>query len=176
MGFFDFFNRKNAVSPADIKIELGTDSIVINGKSVDIPSHIDVLTALFGKPRASAGPKENVSEAMLASKRVNYAWDKLGLYCYTKNGSVIFCLGIRLNEGDICPKHFPSEFFGGTVTINGMPWYEAARTLPNIEEEIPFFKKIALGGYSAVMEYVDFEADPDSRTGKDYTSIEIQLR
>ena len=175
MGLFGFFKKKNAVSPADVKIELADDRIVINGKSVDIPAHINVLTAILGKPRATAGPKDNPIDKELISKPTNYTWDSLGVYCYTKNGSVIFCFGIRLNEGDICPKHFPSEFFSGTVTINGMPWYEAVRTLPNIEKDIPFFKKIALGGYSAVIEYVDFEADPDSRTQKDYTSIEIQL-
>lgn len=182
MGFFDFFKRKNtAPEPSQITVSLSEDSILINGVPVDIPSHIDTLTRLLGKPRAVVCPKDNTKktpalkdkmfEPELTTRRVNYAWDKLGLYCYTKNGSVIHCLGIRMNAGDICPKHFPTEFFKGEVTINGGPWLEALDKAKNLD----FFKKLMLGQYSAVCEFVDFEADDSARTEKDYTGIEIQL-
>lgn len=187
MGLFDFF-KKNAVEPASVKIELDDDRIVINGKTVDVPSHIDALTAVLGKPRAVVYPSDPAKdlkdwggtlpkslEQSLTSKRVNYSWDKLGVYCYTKNGSVVFCVGIRLNKGDICPKHFPSGFFKGEIMIKGMPWIRALETLPDTAD-MEFFKQLELGSYSVNIEYVDFTAKASARTEKDYTTIEIQLR
>ena len=76
-----------------------------------------------------------------------------------------------MNAGDICPKHFPAEFFKGEVTINGGPWLEALDKAKNLD----FFKKLMLGQYSAVCEFVDLETDDSARTEKDYTGIEIQL-
>lgn len=187
MGFFDIFkkNRANDLEPSEITVVLNEDSITINGVSIDIPSHIDVLKRVLGKPREIVCPKDDTSknsdeinrflEKNLTTRRVNYAWDKLGLYCYTKNGSVVHALGIRLNEGEICPKHYPAEFFKGEITIKGMRWSEAVKTLPNAEEDAPFFKTLDLGLYNAVVEYVDYEQDDSARTEKDYSDIEIQL-
>lgn len=185
MGFFDIFKKKKQTAPSHIIISFDEDSIIINGVSVDIPSHIDVFTRLLGKPREVVCPKDDSSknsdelnkilEQSLTTRRVNYAWDKLGLYCYTKNGTVVHAMGIRLNNGEICPKHYPSEFFKGEITIRGMSWIDAVKQLPNLDETIDFFKTLDLGLYSAVVEYVDYEQDDSTRTEKDYADIEIQL-
>ncbi|MCH5204559.1 MAG: hypothetical protein J1F03_07405 [Oscillospiraceae bacterium] len=170
---------------SEVTVCLDEDRIVINEKSVDIPSHIDVFIKLFGKPREIVCPKDDMSknseavnkilELNLTTRRVNYAWDKLGLYCYTRNGSVVHTIGIRLNEGDICSKTYPTEFFKGEVTIKGMHWFEAVKKLPNIDEDMEFFKTLDLGIYTAIAEYADYGQDDHTRTEKDYTEIEVQL-
>ena len=187
MGLFDIFkkNRVNKLEPSEIVVVLDEDSITLNGVSIDIPTHIDVLTRLLGKPREVVCPKEDTSknsdevnriiEQNLTTRRVNYAWDKLGLYCYTKNGSVVYTIGIRMHEGEICPKHYPSEFFQGKVSIKGMHWLEAVKTLPNLDADMDFFMTVDLGLYTAIAEYRDYEQEPSSRTENDYTDIEIQL-
>ena len=167
MGFFDIFKRDSAASElSQITIDLSGNGIAINGASVNIPSNIDKLTKLLGKPRRVVCPKGNDGV-----QRINYAWDELGLYCYTNGGLSVHCFGIRLNAGDISTDYFPIEFFKGVVTINGAPWFNAVRVAKNMD----FFKQLTLGQYSAVCEFVDFEADDAMRTEKDYTGIEIQL-
>lgn len=167
MSFFDIF-KKNVVfsDPARINIALGENSIAINGASVSMPSHVNTLAKLLGKPRKVVCPTADDGV-----QRINYAWDELGLYCYTKNGPAVYCVGIRLNPGDICPSHFPTEFFKGEVTVNGAPWFNAMNGAKNMD----FFKQLMLGRYSVVCEFTDFEADDASRTEKDYTGIEIQI-
>lgn len=167
MSFFDIFKRNNpAPEPSRITVELGENSIVINRASINIPTHVDTLAKLLGTPRRVVCPKTDDGE-----QRTNYAWDDLGLYCYTKNGSTAHCLGIRLNPGELSLNYYPTEFFKGKVTINGAPWFNAIRGAENMD----FFKQLMLGRYSVVCEFVDFEAEDASRTEKDYTGIEIQI-
>ena len=167
MSFFDIFKKKVVVSdPSQIKINLSENGITINGASVSIPSHIDKLTKLLGKPRRVVCPKGDDGV-----QRINYAWDELGLYCYTEGGLSVHCIGIHMNKGDFSTDFFPTQFFKGTVTINGAHWFNAMSKAVNLE----VFKKLTLGKYSAVSEFVDFEADDATRTEKDYTGIEIQL-
>lgn len=174
MGFFGLFGKKSLIAPEDVVIELGEDRITVNGTVVDIPTHIDALKKILGKPRKAAfrGKEKDMN-------RVNYAWDSLGLCCYTKNGSVVYCFEMRMNKGEICPKHYPKEFFKGRITINGVPWLEAVKNAPPTPiapGEPEFFREISLGGYNALAEYVDFEQDESSRTEKDFTTISIQLK
>lgn len=174
MGFFGLFGKKSLIAPEDVVIELSEDRVTVNGVVVDIPTHIDALTKILGKPRKAAfkGKEKDMN-------RVNYAWDSLGLCCYTKNGSVVYCFEMRMNKGEICPKHYPKEFFKGKITINGVPWLEAVKNAPPTPiapGEPEFFREISLGGYNALAEYVDFEQDESSRTEKDFTTISIQLK
>ena len=167
MSFFDIFKKKPVFSdPARIRIALGENKIAINGAPVGLPSHINALAKLLGKPRKVVCPTTDDGV-----QRINYAWDELGLYCYTENGLTVHCLGIRMNAGDFSTDFFPTEFFKGSVTVNGAPWFNAMRVAENMD----FFKKLVLGKYSAVSEFVDFEADDNLRTEKDYTGIEIQI-
>ncbi len=171
MGFFGLFGKKSLISPEDVVVELNEDRITVNGVRIDIPTHIDALVKILGKPRKAAFKGKDMN-------RVNYAWDKLGLCCYTKNGSVVYCFEMRLNKGEICPKHYPKEFFKGKVTINGIPWLDAVKNAPPTPiapEEPEFFREITLGSYSALAEYVDFEQDENSRTEKDFTTLSVQL-
>lgn len=167
MSFFDIFKKNIVVSdPSQIKIELGDNRIAINGAPVSIPSHISKLTKLLGKPR-----KVICQKGKDGVQRINYAWDELGLYCYTRGGSSVHCIGIHMNKGDFSTDFFPAQFFKGTVTINGVYWFDAVSKAENME----VFKKLTLGKYSAVSEFVDYDAEDAARTEKDYTGIEIQL-
>lgn len=170
MGLFNFSKPKSLIAPADLKVELADDSIVINGLPVDIPTHIDALTKRFGKPRKTVYKGKN---------NINFSWDELGICCYTHNGAVVYCLEIRLNAGEICPKHYPAEFFKGKLLINGMPWLDAVKTAPPTPiapGEPEFFREIMLGNNSAVAEYVDFMQDELTRTEKDFTTVSVQLK
>ena len=167
MGLFDIFKRDSAaVDPSHIMIDLSGNGISISGAFVNIPSNIDTLTRILGKPRRVACPKGDDG-----IQRINYAWDSLGLYCYTQGGLSVHCFGIRLNAGDFTTDYYPTEFFKGDVTINGAPWFSALSGAKNMD----FFKQLTMGRYSVVCEFVDFEAEDSLRTEKDYTGIEIQL-
>lgn len=172
------FGNKILVAPEDVFVELNDDKITLNGVVIDIPTHIDALSKILGKPRKAVFKKDKDMNSALDSKRVNYTWDKLGLCCYTRNGGVVYCFEMRLNKGEICPKHYPKEFFRGKVKINGTPWLEAVKNAPPTPlapDEPEFFREITLGGYSAVAEYVDFTQDESTRTEKDFTTLSVQL-
>ncbi len=174
MGFFDIFKRTE-LDPSEITIDIGENCITVNNMAVNIPTHITALEKIFGKSRKVVYPKEENN----ASERINYAWDKLGLCCYTNGGKVVFCFEIRLNKGDNCPKHYPTNFFKGKVTIKGIPWLSAVKAAPPTPiapGEPEFFREVTLGSYNALAEYVDFTQDENSRTEKDFTSISVQLR
>ncbi len=177
MGCFDFLtNRKNFSSPSEIEINLKNDSIVINGVSVDIPTGISFFEDILGRPRRVDYPKQDDESYDL--RQVNYTWDKLGLCCYTKGGTVVYCFEIRLNKGDISPEHYPAEFFSGKLLINGKEWLKAVKNAPTTPialGEPEFFRKLKLGRYSALAEYVDFMQDEKTRTEKDFTTISVQL-
>lgn len=174
MGFLDMF-RKTELNPDDIAVDINENGMIINNMAVDIPTHITALEKILGKPRKVVYPKDENN----ASERINYAWDNLGLCCYTNGGKTVFCLEIRLNKGDNCPKHYPSKFFGGKVTIKGKPWLEAVKNAPPTPiapGEPEFFREITLGNYNALAEYVDFMQDENTRTEKDFTTISVQLK
>lgn len=184
MGFFSklFGKKKSAVSVNSkaVTIDIREDGLVINGKKLDVPTHIKALSDIFGKPRkipckTSAEDREvyaKLHPGEIVVQRVNYAWDELGLMCYTNNGSVVNCFGIEFNP----PESYrsastPKNMFGGTVFINGKPWLGVMMAGKDLE----VFRKIVLGNYSVVAEYTDFEQDDSTRDESSFTGIEIQL-
>lgn len=162
--------------PSEIEINLKNDRILINGVSVDIPAGISAFEDILGRSRRVDYPAQDDDPCDL--RQVNYAWDKLGLCCYTKGGIVVYCFEIRLNKGEISPKHYPAEFFSGKLLINGTNWLRAVKNAPPTPlapGEPEFFRKLKLGRYSALAEYVDFMQEENTRTEKDFTAVSVQL-
>lgn len=81
---------------------------------------------------------------------VNYTWDDLGIYCYTRNGKVISSFGFMFRN-TLELKHSPKKMFSGVLTINGQPWQEAI--MQGVDSE--FFRELVLGGYTVIAEYTD---------------------
>ena len=184
MGFFsNLFGKKKlpAVGQSSgITIDIREDGLVINEKKLDVPTHIKALSDIFGKPRKIPCKTSEEDREVYAKlhpgeiivQRVNYAWDELGLMCYTNNGSVVNCFGIEFNP----PESYnsastPKKMFGGTVLINGKPWLGVMMAGKDLE----VFRKIILGNYSVIAEYIDFEQDDSTRDESSFTGIEIQL-
>lgn len=188
MGFFGelfgkLFGKKSdtrSVSSKGITIDIREDGLVINGKKLDVPTHIKALSDILGKPRKIPCKTSEEDREVYAKlhpgeilvQRVNYAWDELGMMCYTNNGSVVNCFGIEFNP----PESYnsastPKKMFGGTVLINGRPWLGVMMAGKDLE----VFRKIVLGNYSVVAEYTDFEQDDSTRDESSFTGIEIQL-
>jgi len=179
---FEFFKRlfgkKQPMIAADaLKIEFNENGIFIGENRVEIPSHISGLERILGKPRAvkykTSEKDREFLEAMhgkgLASERVNYAWDELGLYCYTFGG-MISCFAV-LFESRLNLKHEPHKPFSGKVTINCRPWIETVLT----GEDAEVMMRVKAGEYLITAEFLDFDQDPGTRNEKSFTGLEIQL-
>lgn len=187
MGFFNNIFNKNKKTPTteiserskSITIDIRNDGFIIDGKKLEIPMHIDAFSAVLGKPRAvkhktSAEDKEFLEEMHNepVTKRVNYAWDDLGLKCYTLNGKVVNTFGICLNPNDICIECDPKTLFGGTVTIMGDDWFEAVM----MGEDNDFIRNLGIGDNILVTaEYTDPFVDDSTRDKTSFTCLEIQL-
>lgn len=162
---------KKKFSPASLEIALNEDEIVINGVKIDIPSHISVFEKLLGKPRRVVYPKDSRKKDPLYQRPVDYVWDRPGVYCLTKNGSVVYTLGIVMRGGGMWSRHFPREFFGGELTIHGMPWEQAFETLPYYGKQNGVFKRLDMGIYTANGGYVK-KNSPESG----YMLVEVGLK
>ena len=184
MGFFSrlFGKKKSAVlsNSKAITIDIREDGLEINGRKLDVPTHIKALSDILGKPRkvpckTSAEDKEvyaKLHPGEILVQRINYTWDELGLMCYTNNGSVVNCFGIEFNPPEgYNSASTPKKMFGGTVFISGKPWLGVMMAGKDLE----VFRKIVLGNYSVVAEYTDFEQDDSTRDESSFTGIEIQL-
>ena len=162
---------KKKVSPAALEIALCENNMVINGASADIPTHISVLEKMPGKPRRVAYPKDSRKKDPLYLRTVNYAWDRLGVYCLTKNGSVVHTFGILMSDGELYSRHFPREFFCGSLTICEMPWEQAFKTLPYYGKQNSVFKRLEVGYYTVCGGYIE-KNSPE----KGYMLVEVQLK
>ncbi|MBQ4166471.1 MAG: hypothetical protein IJD85_09130 [Oscillospiraceae bacterium] len=178
--FKNLFRKKTPVQTAVIStIDITESGLVINGEPVDVPIHISGLKGIFGEPRVIGFKTEKEDREFLeqlhgngmVTKRVNYTWDDLGIYCYTHNGAVVNSIGIRLSKQGDTYKYTPEKTYKGTVTIEGRPWFEAI----NKGEDMEFFRRCELGPYSIVSEYAD-PFDDGERTEKDYVDLEINLK
>ncbi len=169
MGWFsDFFanlfgGQKSRFSPEELDIDIADDSVTINSNRVNIPCHLSVLTKLFGKPRAVNGKE---------GKR-NYAWDNLGLYCYTNGNNVVYCIAVLSRVGDISLKYQPKSTYAGKLTILGKPWEE---TMSKAPDEEGFFRMLELENLSVISEYADFEKGDSEGFEGAYSNAEIQLK
>ncbi len=188
MGFFDFFKkRKPTLKGEDICIDFSDKGININGKLIEIPSHIDALCDILGRPRnikfkTSDSTREFLEQTAgvgMVTKRVNYTWDELGLYVYTYNGKVIQCFGLDFTKQSY--GHSPKDVFKGKVTINGRPWFQEISE-KGVDEE-GFLAVVQLDTYNITAEYAgifddeddDFsEGLPTDESG--YAGIEFQTK
>lgn len=179
---FEFFKRlfgkkQPKIAAESIKIDFGENGVIIGENRLEIPSHISELERILGKPRAvryktKAKDREFLEKIHgkgLADERINYAWDELGLYCYTFGG-MISCFAV-LFESRLNLKHEPHKAFSGKVTINGRPWIEAV----SAGEDAEVMMRVKTGEYLITAEFIDFEQDPKTRSEKSYTGLEFQL-
>lgn len=167
MAFFDFLRNlfggnKPKISSESLVLDVSENKLTVNGKSVDIPCHLSVLTALFGKPRKFVGK----------SSHVNYTWDDLGLYCYTMGNNVVYCIAVQANPGGYMTKYYPKSPFKGTLTICGEQWEEFMYSGEDMDE---IFRRRVFNGLSLVSEYVDCENLDKNGCHGAYSGVEIQL-
>ena len=183
MGLFgNLFGRKDENNEASkgYSIDICDNYFVINGQELDMPIHINALTAVLGKPRAQRFKTDAESQQILeslhsepVSKRVNYTWDDLGLMCYTYNGKVVNTFGICIQPQTNDSPSNPKSLYKGKISINGGPW------LPVIMagEDCDFFREAQVGSsYLITAEYKDFEQDDITRNENGFTGLEIQLK
>ena len=162
MGLFDFFGKKPKIAPEDLRIDISENKMIINGKSVDIPCHLSVLTEIFGKPRKFVGKhRENI----------NFIWDAFGINCYTKGNRVVYCIGVKANFGDIKCKTDPKSTFKGVLTIAGEDWEETMLA----GEDLEVGRRRVYHGYSLFAEYADMENGDKNGCRGAYSGIEVQL-
>ena len=180
MGLFGKKDKKAAgFSSRNYSIDIRDDCFVINGTKLDIPVHIDALTAVLGKPRAvsfKTKPKDREFLENLHSepvtKRVNYTWDGLGLKCYTYNGKVVNTFGICIQPQTNNSPSNPKELFKGNITMNGQPWLPVVMAGKDCE----VMREVYMGSYLISAEYTDFMQDDITRDETSFTSLEIQLQ
>lgn len=167
MGLGDFFRRLFGISkpkfaPEELDINITDNAISINGNIVDCPCHLDALKTLFGKPRRSASK---------AGNNVNFTWDELGIYCYTKGNNVVYCFAIRVNQGGIKTDFDPKRMFQGRLNINGLPWEEVMYG----GEDMEIAKACEVGGLSLFADYADVNKGDSEGFNGAYTGVEVQL-
>ena len=146
-------------------------------KVICLSVHLEAAEKLLGTPRGkkyhtSAETKEFLENSYgegMVTNCVNYTWDDLGIYCYTRNGKVISSFGFMFRN-TLELKHSPKKMFSGVLTINGQPWQEAI--MQGVDSE--FFRELVLGGYTVIAEYTDpFSGETPDDGG--YNCVEISL-
>ena len=168
MGLGDFFRSlfggsKPKITSEELNINLTEDGLTINGREINVPCHLDVLTGIFGKP-VKTGKKAHG----------NYKWDALGLRCYTdSNSKVVTCIGIKTQAGEADTQHDPTGMFKGVLTIEGQQWEEFMNQ--GVDEE-GFARQRDFGPYSLFSEYSDFENGDQNGCHGAYVGVEISIR
>ena len=173
MGLFDLF-RKPALNTSRLVINLTEDGFDVNGTHIALPCNIDALKYLFGRARETVHQLNFTNEI-----NYNYTWDKIGLYCYSKGGTIVHALSVRMNgEPDL--SYSPRSLFGGFFTINGENWFEVMKNGETewLEDEgfkIPVFKRINMGRYSVVSEFTNEDiSDGSVNIPDDLKNIEVE--
>ncbi len=178
---FGFFKKKTAAPFAgeQCSVDISENGIIINGMKLDIPIHLDAVEKLLGIPRSekyrTTGENREFLEQSygkgMVTKRVNYTWDDLGIYCYTMNAKVVHCIGFMFrNDPALNLKHSPAKMFSGVLTINGEPWDRAIMR----GEDCEVIRVLPVGCYSVTAEYADpFFGDDPAEGG--FNCIEVQL-
>lgn len=184
MGLFRGLSGKNKVKEAgftskNYSIDICDDCLVINGKKLDLPVHIDALAAALGKPRAVRFKTDEKDRKFLedlrsepVTNRVNYTWDELGLKCYTYNGKVVNTFGICIQPQTNNAPSNPKKLFEGVITVNGRPWLPVV--LAGVDCEV--LREVRIGSYLITAEYTDFMQDDATRDETSFTGLEIQLK
>lgn len=176
MGFFDLFKKKPALDTSHLVINLSKNGFDVNGTHITLPCNINALKYLFGHARETAiQPSDFIPE-----KNYIYTWDKIGLYCYSKGGTIVHNISVRVNGEPDLP-YSPSSLFDGIYTINGKNWFDVMKNGETewLEDEgfrIPVFKRITLGRYSTVSEFTNEDlSDGNAESFEDLKNIEVEI-
>lgn len=164
MGFFGnlFGGKKPKINAGELVFDVTGEKLIINGKAVDIPCHLSVLTGVFGKPRKFVGKKHG---------NVNFTWDNLGIYCYTKGNNVVYCIAAKVKRGDIQTSYDPKTLFAGKLTVGGEPWEEFMAS----GEDMEVGRRRQYLGLSLFSEYADMENGDKNGCHGAYSGVEFQL-
>ena len=171
MGFFDLFKKKPALDTSRLVINLTENGLDVNGTNIVLPCNIDTLKYLFGSARKTVHPEKNY----------NYTWDRLGIYCYSRGGTIVRNISVRMN-GDPDLSYSPSSPFGGIYTINGKNWFDVMKNGETewLEDEgikIPIFKRARFGNYSVISEFTDEDlSDGIAKIPDDLKNIEVDIK
>lgn len=148
MGFLSKLFGKNDPADADFEYQGGRLSVdyspsgmVLGGRCISLPADISEFTAILGRAR-------NVKTKVGA----NYTWDKLGVYCYTKDGRTVHTFGVFIMQGEIELDTHPKSRYDGELTINGSDWFSQLATGVNAE----VLAQLRLGPYNVTGEYASF--------------------
>lgn len=188
MGFFrNLFKKKNpskntapiiSERSKSMTIDITGDYFMINRKKLEIPVHIDVLKEILGEPRAVKFETDPELREFLeemeggpVTNRVNYAWDDLGLMCYTLNGKIINAFGIHLRQQNHNSPANPKTHFGGKITINGQNWLPIVMAGDDEDSS----RHVILGNLLLTASYSDYYQDDSTRDKTSFSAFEIQL-
>lgn len=169
MGIGDFFrnlfggNKHPEPDPASLFVNITDKQIMVNCTPIDIPCHLDVLKKMLGKPRVTVGKNR---------ENVNFTWDNLGIYCYTKGNNVVYCIGVKVNPGGFKTNTDPRNTFKGSLTICGEQWEEV---MYDGEDMDGLFRQRDYLGLSLTSEYADMDAGDKNGSHGAYSGVEIQL-
>ncbi len=162
MGFFSdliskIFGKKEQYPQVDyanfqLTIDYADDGITINGKKI-------TLLADFGEFAFLGEPRKIKTKA-----GINYAWDELGVHCYT-NDNKVRGFGVAMNKGEVDVETNPRNLYKGTLTINGRDW----KTEVDKGEQTEVLTLLRIGNYSVAAEYCEF------MDNSKYSVVEIQL-
>lgn len=162
-----------------IVIDISGNGMNINGTMIDVPIEIDKLVKLFGKPRTVEFDMDikGVTEDMLSrcpelrTKRINYAWDELGIYCYSNENMPVYAIGILSHLKNMA-EYYPHKAFKGKLTINGKPWYRVMHKA----EDYHVHRRLLLGSYSVVSGYINCAIKDLFGGAERYESLEFQRK
>lgn len=196
MGFFDIFRKNKPAEehdPAegydrtpsqDITINVTEEYIEINGKPFMLPIKTEELFDMFGEAQKHTFGKINIDyltketnellNHFVSAQRTNFTWNDLGLYAYTDDGRYANALTIRLRPSKYRkdPEQYPTNMFGGTLTVNGLHWFDF---LKSVEPVYSNLKRRSLGRYLVCGCFTDLKRKDQMRTERHYSDITISL-
>lgn len=147
--FAKLFKKETVIAPdrETMVVDCNFAGVSINGRAITLPAKLSDL-AFLGEARK-----------VKTKAGVNYAWDDLGMYCYTrKDGKMIHCIGIFLKESELFhTETTPKRTFGGRVTVGDKAW----REVMDQGEKTEVYSKVVQGRYSIVAEYTAFMDSSD---------------
>lgn len=199
MGFFDLFKKNEPVTeehdPAedydrtpsqDITINVTDEYVEINGKQFTLPIKMEELFDIFGEAQKHTFGKVNIEyltqedndmiNNSVSEQRANFAWNDLGLYTFTNEGRYAKTLMLRFRPStdNDDPEHYPTNMFGGTLTINGAHWFEFLKPVKT-KYSNSSDKSRVIGRYIIYGSFTERDFKDKKRTDKHYSSIQISL-
>ncbi len=199
MGFLDLFKKNEPVveeyDPAedydrtpsqDITINVTEEYVEINGKQFMLPIKIEELFDMFGEAQKHTFGKVNIDfltkedndliNESVSEQRANFAWNELGLYAFTNESRYAKTLMVRLRPSiyKADPEQYPTNMFGGTLTINGAHWFEFLKPIKT-KYSNSSDKSRVIGRYIIYGSFTERDFKDKKRTDKHYSYIQISL-